>query len=320
MTSHFANEKYHLLNTRISENLLQGGYPVRSYQNASLALYDITMGLQQYLSHRNYLGIVSNGSSLINNLLPVWLRQSVPLQVKEDSQTWFEYIEILNSETNFVVWSSENEITGEVIVSESEAKEIHARLAKKRIFSIQVTHQMNSHTFLSPYSIIVLRKSILKDDGCLVVMTDKMKASSLIGSYQNIDRIAERVHTQQPQQLDLAVIENKLKDLNALYFDQFVSMTPRLCDRIVFSFRHLNAYAVQQAAGLTNQNSFAPAVYPFWVLDSWSKWWKECGKDSIIRGLLIVDAQAFIQDSELTVKIHASVDKIQRLGQWNVLP
>lgn len=323
MTSHFASEKYHLLNARISEHLFQSRMPVRVYQNSSSALYDVTVGLQQFLSHRNYLGIVPNGSSLITNLLPIWLRQSVPMQTKDDSQNWPEYIESLNSETNFVIWSSENEITGEIIVSEKEADEIHERLSKKRIFSIQITHRINSAIVLPAYALIVLRKGIIHDNSCLVVMTDKMKASSLIGPYQNIDHINELTVADAVNpvpEVDLAKIEGQVKDQGYLYFRQFASIAPRLQDRIVFSFKDINGYAVQQDVGLSTANSFAPAIYPFWILDLWSKWWKECGKESLIRGLLVVEAAAFLNDSQLMAKIQASEDKIRRLSDWNVLP
>ena len=321
MTSHYSNEKYHLLNKRLSAELFENRYPVRFYQNASSALYDMTVGLQQYLAHRQQLGLVKEGSSLIEALVPNWLRQAVPLQQKTEQQTWPEYIETLSTETNFVVWSSENEITGEVLVCEKDALEIHERLSKKRIFSIQITQQQKFTSALSSYEILVMRKSIFQDDACLVVMSEKMKAASLIGSFQQSDQITTNTFKQSACSMkDLQMIESQLLDLNALYFKQRLTTPNRLTDRIILSFDDLNAYALQQDLGLSDHFCLAPARYPFWVLDQWAKWWKECGKEELLRGLLVISSEAFFDDPQLVDKIHVSVDKIRRLGQWNVLP
>ncbi|MBC7742184.1 MAG: hypothetical protein H7061_08300 [Bdellovibrionaceae bacterium] len=319
MTSHYSNEKYHQLNSQLSESLFQGRYLVRAYQNASLAAYDVAMGLQQYLSHKNHLGVVKNGSSLIENLTPHWLRAATPMQTKTETQTWTEYIESLNSETNFVMWASENEITGEVLVSEKEVQEIHDRLAKKRIFSIQITHRATEEIVLANYSILIVRNSILSDDSCAVVMTDKMKALSLIGAYQDLNGAQIKSLSGQEDELLLNLVEKKF-ETKMLYLHQYAMIPPRVTDRVVFHFKDLSGAALQEELGLTDFHCFAPSRYPFWVLQSWKNWWKESESEILLRGLCIISLDAFIKDDDLTLKIPNAVEKIRRLSQWNVLP
>ncbi len=320
MTSHDASERYHQLNSKLSAEIFDGKYILRAYQNASFAIYDIAMGLQQYLSHKNHLGLVKNGSSLIEGLTPFWLRQGLPLQLKLESQSWFEFIETLNSETNFVVWSSENEITGEVIVSEKECLEIHERLSKKRIFSIQVTEQLITSLTLPNYAVIILRKSILNDDACLVVMSEKMKALSVIGSYQSLDfaRLFSQAAAQLNSTTDLKQLEKNLEQ-KSLYYVHYAMVPARLSDRVVFNFKDISGAALKEDLGLNDRLAFAPSQCPFWILQSWKNWWKEAESEALIRGLCIVSLEAFKNDAQLPDRIKASVDKIRRLSQWNVL-
>ncbi len=320
MTSHSASEKYHQLNLQISEDLFQGKCITRAYQNASLALYDITMGLQQYLSHKSHLGIARNGSSLIESLMPFWLRQSAPMQYKTEQQSWIEYIETLNPDTNFVVWASENEITGEILLSDQDILDIHERLSKKRIFSIQISHRFTSMPILPSYAIQVVRKSIFADHICIVTMSDKMKASSLIGSFQNINSGLANTFNQFPNMSVVEKIETELSDPSILYFKQYAMAPARLPDRIVFMLKNMNASALKTDLNLPESQCFAPSSLPFWLLDMWKNWWKDGEKEMILRGLLVVSIDAFISDSQLPHQIHLSVDKIRRLGHWNVLP
>lgn len=71
MSSHIANEKFFLMNRQLSEKYFDALYPVRFYQNASLALFDVASSLQQFLAHKAYFAVAKNGSSLIESLSPI---------------------------------------------------------------------------------------------------------------------------------------------------------------------------------------------------------------------------------------------------------
>jgi hypothetical protein len=250
MSSHFANEKYYLLNRQLSEKYFDDIYKIRFYQNAALALYDVTSGLQQFLAHRAHFAVAKNGSALIENLSPLWIRNANPLQVKNDAQNWVEFIATLHAETNFVIWASENEITGEVLVDANLAQEIHQLLSHKRIYSIQICHHLDKSEKMFPYAIKILRPSIFTDSPALVVHSDRFKVNSQVGFYQNLNYNESLLEDffRPPQSVDRQEIE-KFESLVAepknVYFNRFVSTTERLCDRLVLNYGHVNGFALQ---------------------------------------------------------------------------
>lgn len=320
MSSHIANENYFLLNRELSEKFFDDIYKVRYYQNASMALYDIATCLQQFLAHKAYFAVAKNGSSLIESLSPIWIRNVNPLQIKDEAQHWVEFIESLHAETNFVIWASENEITGEVLVEPSLAQEIHQRLSHKRIYSIQICHHADKAEKIFPYSIKILRPNVFSDGGALVLHTERYKAQTQIGAFQIIDCDRKKMEDFfETSDLNLSgeiqKFEAQIMHPKNVYFNRFVPTTLRLNDRLVLNYSRVNAYAIQQELNLADAICFAPSQYPVWVLNLWKSWWKETENEILIRGLLVISIHALRQDLSLITKINQCVDEFQRLGQ-----
>lgn len=316
---HFLN-----LNKQISQKFFSSKCQSRYYQNSSLALYDICFGLQQFLSHKPTVGLVKNGTSLIESILPSWLRNSTPLQIKHENQTWAEYIESLPAETNFVVWSSENEITGEILVSKTTCAEIHERLSKKRIFSVQITHVVQPDIQLQPYSIILFQPTVFEKNYALVLFTEKMKALSLIGNFQDLTVNIENLNPfklfndYEKNLILVKDLEKKIKEQKDLYFGHFLN-ADYLPDRLVFTYKNINAEAIKQYLNLNSEESLTPASYPFWILDLWKNWWKEAESEAFIRGLFVVSIEIFKKNPDFLKQMDSAVEEIKRLSQWNVL-
>lgn len=319
MASHFANEKNFLLNRELSEKYFNDLYKVRFYQNAALALYDVATGLQQFLAHRAHFAVAKNGSSLIESLSPIWIRNVNPLQVKNESQNWLEFIETLNPETNFVIWASENEVTGEILVDAERAQEIHQLLSHKRIYSIQICHHIDKSEKIFPYSIKILRPSIFTEGQALVVHTERFKVNSLVGIFQNLEYDLQQldVFFEPPRSEFLSEIqkfESQITHSKNAYFNRFVATTAHLNDRLVLNYSQVNGNAIRQELGLSDAECFAPSQYPFWILNPWKNWWKEAENEVFIRGLIVLSLHAVRQDSQLIVKLNQFVDEFQRLG------
>ncbi len=319
MSSHYANEKYFLLNQELSEKYFDSIQKIRFYQNASFALFDIASGLQQFLAHKSYFAVAKNGSSLIESLSPIWIRNVNPLQVKGENQNWVEFIETLHAETNFVIWASENEITGEILVDAERAQEIHQLLSHKRIYSIQICHHIDKTEKLFPYAIKILRPSLFGAEASLVVHTDKFKVGSQIGFFQNleIDSKALDLFFQKPDLSltpEIQKFEAALTHPKNAYFNRFVSTTSRLSDRVVLNFGQANGFAIQQDLGLGDGDCLSPSKYPFWILNLWKNWWKEAENEVLLRGLMVISIHALRQDQNLAFRLNQSVDEFQRLG------
>lgn len=319
MASHFANEKYFHLNRELSEKYFNDLHKVRFYQNAALALYDVATGLQQFLAHKAHFAVAKNGSSLIESLSPIWIRNVNPLQVKSDGQNWLEFIETLNPETNFVIWASENEITGEVLVDSERAQEIHQLLSHKRIYSIQICHRIETSEKIFPYAIKILRPSIFNEGPSLVVHSDRFKVNTQVGIFQNIQHEPSQLFgffekLNQNARNEIKAFEERVVQSKNVYFNRFVETTSYLNDRLVLNYSQINGFAIQQELGLSNQQCFAPSQYPFWILQLWKNWWKEAENEVFLRGLIVISLHALRQNSHLIDQLNLHVDEFQRLG------
>lgn len=319
MASHFANEKYFYLNRELSEKYFNDLYKVRFYQNPALALYDIATGLQQFLAHKAYFAVAKNGSSLIESLSPIWIRNANPLQIKTDSQNWLEFIETLNPETNFVIWASENEITGEILVDSEKALEIHELLSNKKIYSIQICHHVDASQKIFPYAIKILRPSIFDDGASLVVYGDRFKVNTQMGHFQNTEHDSLQLSSffEKPDLRasdEVKTFEQQVAQSKNVYFSRFVETTHHMSDRLVLNYSQVNGFAIQQALNLSDKQCFAPSKYPFWILQLWKNWWKEAENEIFIRGLVVLSLHALRQDSRLIEQLNHQVDEFQRLG------
>lgn len=313
-------ENYQKLNEMISNKLFQQKFNLRIYQTAQLAAFDVSLGLQQYLAHKPQIGICKNGSHLIESLCAQWLRTHTPMQAKTEKQSWYEFIESLVVDTSFVMWASENEITGEVIISEKQAEEIHQQLAKKRIFSIQIIHEEKfCLEILTPYSILISKNQLFTMNSSVVLSGDKVKTPSLLGSFQDLKHLNSNFSFQEKSdEARVLEIESQFVDKNIFYFSQFATLAHRLTDRVVFYFPDIAGTAMQQHLGLAADRCLTVSDIPFWSIDLWKNWWKEAESEKLIRGLLVISVKAFHEDSSLVKKIESAIVEIRSLSTWAV--
>ena len=313
-------ENYQKLNESISFKLFKQKMNVRIFQTAQLAAFDVALGLQQYLAHKPQIGICKNGSNLIESLCSHWLRTHTPMQAKTENQSWYEYVENLVADTNFVMWASENEITGEVIIPEKQAEEIHQHLAKKRIFSIQIVHEENfCLKILTPYSILISKNQLFSANSSVVLSGDKVKTPTLLGSFQDLKGLNSDFSFQEKtNEILISEIELQFADKNIFYFNQFATPAHRLTDRVVFYFPDIAGTSLQQKLGLTADRCLTVSDIPFWSIDLWKNWWKEAESEKLIRGLLVISVKAFQEDSALVKKIESAIVEIRSLSTWTV--
>lgn len=290
--------------------------PNKIYQNLWMALYDVTESQLLHVTHKNHIGLVKNGFSLSEQLNKHWLKKTLPVNVKTPNQTWPDYIAGLTDDTSFVVWASENEITGELLMSEKTIDEIHALLAAKRIISIQISHSFASEAAPGPYSVYILRDSIFMDGSVNVRSGEKYRATSILADYQflnnNLNKeIANRVMSKAKPTLSA--------DYSNSYFSMFSSFVGRLDDRYVFLFRDINAAAIKEDLKMTDNDCFTAAELPFWILDLFKNWWPEASDEHLLRGILVITNDAVDKDRDIFSKISNSADNIRRLGIFSVL-
>ncbi len=313
--NHFETAERHFkLNQEFSTDL----YKTRFYETMGLAIYDISFSLLQFLSHRPKVALIRQGSSVFESMIPIFLRQQTQIQFKTASQNSNQFLEEIDKETNFVLWSAENEVTGEILYSEAQCIEIHKILSAKRIFSIQVTQASRkinkAEVFKNNYAILVESGNLFSSQQVQLFFTDKLKAPTLIGAFQKNDYN----HTEKNEFINV-----ELKLLTQYQYESFFQPTVNyLADRKTFIFKNCSGTMLMQK--LINHKYipaefiFAPSSLPTWVLDTFKNWWPEAEKPNLLLNLVTLSNQAFVQNSKLESQILEIYKSIVTESSWSV--
>lgn len=318
------SENYQALNEQLSQAISdQFSVPlkVRAFENIMLAGYDLCFGLLQFLSHRPKIGLIRAGTSLQEHLLPHFYRLQTPLVFKKENENILQYLEQFDHEMNFVLWSSENEITGEKIMNTEQRQEMHKLLSAKRVFSIEVKSYFTAEDAemvkQCGYTVVVEKGSAFAlNEKCLVYHSDKLKTPTLIGHYQNNLATVQSYLLSSSKLSSNTVLLKKIDGHVLNYFNRFAMRPETLQDRIVIFSKTVSGSALKAEAHLNSHEAFAPSDLPSWVTESIQAWWPEAKSTDLMMGLLIIDLNAVNENSlDRIMKIH---DQINKNSSWSI--
>ena len=310
-------ENYQALNEKLSNGFSEKyGTPlkVRAFENFMFAGYDLCFGLLQFLSHRPKVGIVRAGTSLQEYLLPHFYRLQTPVIFKKENENFAQYISQFDHEVNFVIWSSENEITGEIILSYEQRQEIHKTLTAKRIFSIEVkakfTVQDAETVKQSAYAIVIEAGTVFSKEQCLIFHSEKLKTPSLIGHYQNSLRPVSDYLPSATEVIPNTALLNQIDGYVLNFFNRYASKPATLNDRLVLSSKTVTGSALKTELNLNSSQAFAPSELPSWVIDSIPAWWPEAKSSELMMGLLVIDIKSLSEANlQKITELHESLTK-----------
>lgn len=316
-------ENYQALNEKLTQAYSEKhgmALKVRAFENLMLAGYDLCFGLLQFLSHRPKVGIVRSGSSLQEYLLPHFYRLQTPVIFKKDGENFAQFISQFDHECNFVTWSSENEITGEILLTSEQRQEIHKSLSAKRIFSIEVkakfTNQDAEVIKQSAYSIIVEAGTLFLKEQCLVFHSDKLKTPSLIGHYQNNLKPAGDYLTYSSEASGNTALLKKSEESLLNFFNRYASKPATLQDRLVISSKTVAGTALRDHLKLNSDQAFAPSELPSWITDTIHAWWPEAKSSDLMMGLLVIDLKSLNENSMQQIEeLHG---QLTGLSTWSI--
>ena len=313
--NHFETpEDYFKLNQSLSTEYSKS----RAYHTLQMAAYDVCFSLLQFLSHKPKIAIIRQGSSVFESLIPIFLRQQTPIQFKTVQQNTNQFLEEIDKETNFVIWSAENEITGEILYSQTVCEEIHKKLSEKRIFSIQVlqsSRRFNKIDILkNQFAIILETSGLFESTYTQLFFTDKLKAPTLVGCFQDPKFNLTKVSSETVVELKIfAAFE---------YKNLFQASIDYLQDRKTFIFKDISAELLMQKLILQNavikNLIFAPSSLPTWTLETFKNWWPEAEKPVFILNTLVISNQAFLLNPNLEAQILETYEKIKKESTWAV--
>ncbi|AZZ37592.1 hypothetical protein CIK05_12580 [Bdellovibrio sp. qaytius] len=318
-------ENYQSLNEQLSQ-AVSAKYAVplkvRAFENVMLAGYDLCFGLLQFLSHKPKVGLIRAGTSLQEYLLPHLYRLQTPLIFKKENENIVQYMAQFDHEMNFVLWSSENEITGEKILTLEQRQEIHKALSGKRVYSIEVKSKFDAQDAEMikqfGYSVIVEAGSAFdQSEKCLIYHSEKLKTSTLIGHYQNNLQSAQSYlsTSAEPSSINTVLLK-KIDELSLNYFNHFAVKPPTLQDRLVLFSKTVAGSALKAELDLKAHEAFAPSELPSWVIETVQTWWPEAKSADLMMGLLIIDLNAVSEKS--LQKISETHERLTKESSWSI--
>jgi hypothetical protein len=315
-------ENYQALNEKLSQAYSdRHGFAlkVRAFENIMFAGYDLCFGLLQFLSHKPKVGIIRSGTSLQEYLLPHFYRLQTPVIFKKDTENIPQYILQFDHEVNFVTWSSENEITGEVLLNLEQRQEIHKGLSAKRIFSIEIKAKFTSEDAellkQNAYGVIVEAGTLFSKEQCLIFHSEKLKTPSLVGHYQNNLKTQAEYLKAEAGIANTALLK-KADELQLNFFNRYASKPATLQDRLVIYSKTVAGTALKDMLKLDSSQAFAPSELPSWVTDSVQAWWPEAKSSDLMMGLLVINLQAISENS--LQQINELHDKLTSQSTWAI--
>lgn len=309
-----SNEHYY----QFCETLRQDpSFQVKAYQNSRSALLDITLSLHHYLSHKPQVAFSRFGTPLLEFVIPTFLRLQAPINYKPENMSVFQWAQTLDKETNFVVWASEHEVTGEILVSDHDVIEIHKYFSSKRIFSIHILNprrQMSlAEIMKNNYSVIVESQGLFLQDVCFVYLTDKMKAPLIWASLQNLEQLIKKNDEFKKVEISSELMKYEI--------NQTYAVAPKgIKDRFSFLFPQNTGLRIREEIlrifpDLASE-VFCLGQHPTWVIDSMKNWWPESADEKKMRHWVSISSKAFNLNQQLDLKlieILAQLESISRI-------
>lgn len=249
------------------DKISKNGFDVRLYQSAELAMYDVVHSLIHFMPHKSKVAVVSLGSHLVEIVTSLSLKNQNQIITKKPNENIITFLETLDSNTHFVYWATEHEVTGEVIYSEKQCEEILSVINRKKIFSIQLTHHAytpkNYSSETVSYSVLIQVPNIFKTQSeiSMVYFSEKQKIPFGIAQLQDISF------------------------LNKNWPSGHVR------DRVIVELKDSSALAVKEYLKLKNQEAFVVAEYPSWITDKWMTWWPELTQPKRMQNFLVLSSE-----------------------------
>lgn len=322
-----SSEKWEELNDQVKLTLgLEQRLRARSYRGIGQAVFEISQGTAQFMSHKRAVGFITGQTSVFESFLPYYYKetyevQKLPYTKLENIPEW---IESLKKDTNFVLFSEDHPVTGELYPF---ADELDKLLNEKRIYSFRVSHFHHLQTDIEvrPYTV---RLCSFSETVAVAILGERFRSPSLMAQ--------SMVWTQEPflkalteartsHQVNPGLVEkfeNEIKDIATPYFQ---SKTLRMFDRAVFSFADASAEAVAEVLfkklGLSvteGWTKMATTNLCHWSsIKMFSHWWEPQPSAEQLRGLFVVGTE-LLNVKDFAKLVISSYEEVKAQQSWGL--
>ncbi len=298
----------------------------RVFKGLGQAVFEIAQGTAQFMAHKKSIGVLHGQTPVFESLLPYYYKETYDVQALEhtelkDIKAW---VEGLNKDTSFVLYSEDHPVTGELY---SFVEELDKLLNEKRICSFRVSH---AHHFFHSEDIRPYTARICSFSGELAVaiLGERFRSPALMAPNLNWDKefylteFADSKKDRHQEHLQVEKYEAEVAPAVQVYFK---AGQTRLFDRAVLVFQDASAEAIAQSLqkklGWTDEETWqklATTNMCHWSgIKMFKHWWLPQPSDTTLRGLLVVRADALsIKDfAKLTI---SSYEEIKQLQSWSL--
>lgn len=298
----------------------------RSYPGLAHAVFEISQGTAQFMSHKRSIGVILGQTPVFENLLPYYYKETYEVAALSHTrlENVKEWVEGLKKDTNFVLFSEDHPVTGELYPF---ADELDKLLNEKRIYSFRVSHARHFHDSVEirPYTVRICSFSA---NTTVAVLGERFRSPSMVAQNMNWDAalfLKELAEAQSPQLPTPAVIEQFEKDVSGIASPFFKSGSARLMDRAVCVFSDVSAEAVAEVLfkklGLSSEQGWrklsSTNMCHWSVVKMFRHWWEPTPALDQLRGLLVVGPE-LLQTKDFAKLLISSYEEVKALQSWDV--
>lgn len=280
---------------KISLGFPEGDYSLRAYQGLGPAIWEIVQGTAQFYSHKRSVSLITGQTPHVAPVLPYLYKDGFQVQAQSWPSDIKGFVETLKKDTNFVIYSEDHPVTGEVF----EVDEFDRLLNEKKIFSLRVSHQNHLYKSIEilPYTVRICGYN---PSAALAFVGSKYKAPATMAPLLAWDAESFSSGIQaviKKAKEDETLIRNFEKNIPA-GFQVLNSAEKRNFDRSLIYSLEASGEALQK--NLASQMKIT-VQKPGWEtlietthlcrwggVGTYQAWWDKKPADEVLRGLLIL--------------------------------
>lgn len=320
-------ESWEELNDQVKSSFgLDARLRVRSFQGIGQAVFEIAQGTAQFMSHKKSIGVILGQTSVFESLLPYYYKETYEVNALSHLKLTNvkEWVESLKKDTNFVLFSEDHPVTGELYLF---ADELDKLLNEKRISSFRVSHAQHFYqaTEVRPYTV---RLCSYAPQAAVAVLGERFRSPSLLAQNMSWDKeefLKAIVDARSVRSVNPPLVEKFEKDIASVATPFFKTGSARLFDRAVCVFADASAEAVAEVLfkklGLSSEQGWqklsSTNMCHWSVIKMFRHWWEPAPSQEQLRGMLIVGAE-LLNTKDFAKLLETSYQEVKAQQSWSV--
>lgn len=322
-----ASEKWEELNDQVKASLgLPDRLRARSYRGLNHAVFEVSQGTAQFMSHKRAVGFVLGQTSAFEGLLPYYYKETYEVQTLSHTklQNVQEWVDNLKKDTNFVLFSEDHPVTGELYPF---AEELDKLLNEKRIYSFRVSHfqHFQTNAEVRPYTV---RLCSYSSTAAVAVLGERFRSPSMMA--QNMDWkkntfLDELSRMRTAHQVNPGLVEKFEEEINSIATPYFKKDSLRLFDRAVCIFQDVSAEALAEVLfrklGYFSEEGWqkmSTTNLCHWsAVKMFQHWWEPQPSSEQLRGLLVIGTD-LLNIKDFAKLMISSYEEVKSQQSWSL--